>query len=142
MDSGARLRDKFKSEGNFAPEEIVLNSIDEELLIKAFEIVEENIGNFKFNINYFCAELGLSRTVLFSKIKAWTDYTPNEFIQEIRMKRAVQLLAQNKLNISEVGYSVGYQNPKYFSQLFQKKFGESPSQYRSKFTEGYTSINS
>ena len=135
MDSAARLRDKFKSEGRFVPEELVLNSIDEELLSKAFKIVEDNIGNFEFDITYFCEELGLSRTVLFSKIKAWTNYTPNEFIQEIRMKRAVQLLEQNKLNISQVGYSVGYQNSKYFRQLFQKKIGESPSQYRNKFSE-------
>lgn len=135
LDSAARLRDKFKSEGSFVPEELVLNSIDEELLSKAFKIVEENIGNFDFDINYFCTELGVSRTVLFTKIKAWTKFTPNEFIQEIRLKRAVQLLEQNKLNISQVTYNVGFQNLKYFRQLFQKKFGESPSQYRNKFSE-------
>ena len=67
-------------------------------------------------------------------IKAWTNFTPNDFILEIRMKRAMQLLEQNKINISEICYSVGFRSPKYFGQLFKKKFGKSPSEYKNKFS--------
>ena len=75
-----------------------------------------------------------SKKLLSPKIKAWTNFTPNEFIQEIRMKRAAQLLEQNKINIYQISYKVGFNNPKYFSKCFQKKFGETPSQYQSKFS--------
>ena len=132
--SKQRLKTKFSSENSFTPSEIAVSSLDEQLLKKAFKVVEENISNEQFDIPFFCAELGVSRTMLFTKIKAWTNFTPNEFIHEIRMKRAAQLLEQNKINISQISYKVGFNNPKYFSKCFQKKFGETPSQYQSKFS--------
>jgi YesN/AraC family two-component response regulator len=133
--SKQRLKTKFSSEDSFTPSEIVVSSLDEQLLKKAFKIVEENIANEQFDIPFFCSELGVSRTMLFTKIKAWTNFTPNEFIHEIRMKRAAQLLEQNKINISQISYKVGFNNPKYFSKCFQKKFGETPTQYLSKFSD-------
>jgi len=135
LNSTERLKNKFASEDNFVPSEITVSSLDEELLKKAFKIVEENISNEQFDIPFFCAELGVSRTMLFLKIKAWTNYTPNEFIHEIRLKRAAQLLEQNKLNVSEVSYKVGFNNPKYFSKCFQKKYGDTPSQFADKFSK-------
>ena len=133
LNSTERLKNKFSSEDNFIPSEITVSSLDEELLKKAFKIVEENISNEQFDIPFFCTELGVSRTMLFLKIKAWTNFTPNEFIHEIRLKRAAQLLEQNKLNISEISYKVGFNNPKYFSKCFQKKYGETPTQFADKF---------
>jgi signal transduction histidine kinase/DNA-binding response OmpR family regulator len=132
--SKQRLKTKFSSEDNFVPSEIAVSSLDEQLLKKAFKVVEENISNEQFDIPFFCSELGVSRTMLFTKIKAWTNFTPNEFIHEIRMKRAAQLLEQNKINISQISYKVGFNNPKYFSKCFQKKFGETPTQYLNKFS--------
>ncbi|MFH6988931.1 two-component regulator propeller domain-containing protein [Flavobacterium collinsii] len=134
LNSTERLKNKFSNEDSFNPSEITVSSLDEELLKKAFKIVEENISNEQFDIPFFCTELGVSRTMLFLKIKAWTNYTPNEFIHEIRMKRAAQLLEQNKLNVSEVSYKVGFNNPKYFSKCFQKKYGETPTQFSDKFS--------
>lgn len=133
LNSAERLKNKFSSDDNFIPSEITVSSLDEELLKKAFKIVEENISNEQFDIPFFCTELGVSRTMLFLKIKAWTNYTPNEFIHEIRLKRAAQLLEQNKLNVSEISYKVGFNNPKYFSKCFQKKYGETPTQFADKF---------
>nr|WP_199000587.1 two-component regulator propeller domain-containing protein [Flavobacterium sp. ASV13] len=133
LNSTERLKNKFSSEDNFIPSEITVSSLDEELLKKAFKIVEENISNEQFDIPFFCTELGVSRTMLFLKIKAWTNFTPNEFIHEIRLKRAAQLLEQNKLNVSEISYKVGFNNPKYFSKCFQKKYGETPTQFADKF---------
>jgi len=135
LNSTERLKNKFSSEDNFIPSEITVSSLDEELLKKAFKIVEENISNEEFDIPFFCSELGVSRTMLFLKIKAWTNYTPNDFIHEIRLKRAAQLLEQNKLNVSEVSYKVGFNNPKYFSKCFQKKYGETPTQFADKFSK-------
>ncbi len=134
LDSTQRLKAKFSSQDAFSPEDLSFSSLDEQLLKKAFKVVEENIANEQFDIPFFSAELGVSRTMLFTKIKAWTNLTPNDFIQEIRMKRAAQLLEQNKMNISQISYKVGFNNPKYFSKCFQKKYGETPSQYANKFS--------
>lgn len=133
LNTTERLKLKFSSEDSFIPSEITVSSLDEELLKKAFKIVEDNISNEQFDIPFFCSELGVSRTMLFLKVKAWTNFTPNEFIHEIRLKRAAQLLEQNKLNVSEISYKVGFNNPKYFSKCFQKRYGETPSQYSDKF---------
>ena len=73
--------------------------------------------------------------MLFVKVKAWTNFTPNEFILHLRMKKASELLEKGQLNISEISYMVGYKNPKYFSKSFQKKFEETPSQYQKRFSE-------
>ncbi|TCN54618.1 response regulator [Flavobacterium circumlabens] len=135
LNSTERLKARFSSEDNFVPSEITVSSLDEELLKKAFKIVEDNISNEQFDIPFFCSELGVSRTMLFLKVKAWTNFTPNEFIHEIRLKRAAQLLEQNKLNVSEVSYKVGFNNPKYFSKCFQKRYGETPSQFADKFSK-------
>ncbi|TBN03667.1 hybrid sensor histidine kinase/response regulator [Hyunsoonleella flava] len=129
------LQQKFASNDRLEPNDILLSSYDETLYKKALQIVNENIGNEDFDITFFCSELGVSRTMLFTKIKAWSNFTPNEFIVHFRMKRAAQLLEQGKVNISQVSYKVGYKDPKYFSKSFQKKFGETPSKYAEKFSE-------
>ncbi|WP_445735967.1 two-component regulator propeller domain-containing protein [Mariniflexile sp.] len=134
LESTQRLKDKFSNENNFTPSEITVSSLDEELLKKAIGIVESHISNEQFDIPFFCSELGISRTMLFTKIKAWTNFTPNEFIHEIRLKTAAQLLEQNKINISQICYKVGFRNPKYFSKCFQKKYGITPSQYANRFS--------
>jgi YesN/AraC family two-component response regulator len=137
LDATERLKAKFSNEDFLTPSELTVSSLDEELLKKAFKIVEENISNEQFDIPFFSSELGVSRTMLFTKIKAWTNFTPNEFIHEIRMKRAAQLLEQNKINISQVCYKTGFKNPKYFSKCFQKKYGLTPSQYQYKFSSNF-----
>ncbi len=135
LESTSRLKEKFTSDDALQPNEIIVSSLDEKLYKKALQIVEDNIGNEDFDIQYFCSELGVSRTMLFTKVKAWTNFTPNEFIMHFRMKRAAQILEQGKINISEVSYKVGFRNPKYFSKCFQKKFGETPSKYANKFSD-------
>ncbi|TNJ45837.1 response regulator [Tamlana fucoidanivorans] len=133
LESNARLKRKFTEQSVLQPNEVTVTSIDERLYKKAVQIVEANISNGQFDVPFFCSELGVSRTMLFTKIKAWSGFTPNEFVQHFRMQRAAQLLEQGKINVSEVSYKVGFKNPKYFSRCFQKKFGKSPTQYADKF---------
>ncbi len=134
LQSREKLKQKFIASDGLDSEDVLVSSYDEKLYKKALELVKKNIANEQFDIPYFCSELGVSRTMLFTKIKAWSSLTPNEFILHFRMKRAVQLLEQGKLNISQVSYQVGFKNPKYFSKCFQKKIGQTPSQYASKFS--------
>lgn len=132
--SRQKLKEKFSNGSIITPGEITVTSVDEKLLDKALKIAEDNISNENFDVAVFCEELGVSRTMLFTKIRAWTNLTPNEFMMVMRMKRAAQLLEQNKLNVSQIGFQVGFKNPKYFSKCFQKHFSETPSNYAKKFT--------
>lgn len=134
INSQKKLKEKFASQSIIKPSEITVSSLDEKLLKKALHIVEENLSNELFDIPTFCEELGVSRTMLFTKVKAWTNLTPNEFIQVMRLKRAAALLEQNKFNIGEVGFKVGFKNPKYFSKCFQRHYSVTPTEYARKFT--------
>ncbi len=74
----------------------------------------------------------MSRVHLYKKLLSITGKTPIEFIRTIRLKRAAQLLRESQLNISEVAYQVGFNNPKYFSKYFKEEFGMLPSAYQDK----------
>ena len=132
--SKQNLKDKFISDSSYKSLDVSLTSLDQKLLEKAFKIVKDNISNQDFNIAQFSEDLGVSRSMLFTKIKAWADATPNDFIQEIRLNHASKLLELNKLNVSEVSYKVGFKRPKYFSQCFKKKYGLTPTEFSEKFT--------
>lgn len=130
-----KLKQKLTSIDNVQLEVEVLSSLDEKLYKKAIEVVEKNISNEQFDVSYFYEELGVSRTVLYKKIKAWTDLTPNEFVHHIRLKKGAQLLEQGKINISQISYMLGFKNPKYFSKCFRIKYGKTPTEYVKKFRE-------
>ena len=129
-----RLTKEINKRDVFQPNEVSIPSFDEKLFKKALQIVEDNISNERFNISTFCSELGVSRTLLFLKIKSWSNFTPNELIKHYRMRRALQLLEKGSMIVSEVSYHVGYKNPKYFSKCFNQKFGLTPSQFQKKYT--------
>ena len=76
--------------------------------------------------------MGVSRMQLHRKLKALTGYSTSEFIRNQRLKLAKQLIEQDKISISEVGYTVGFNDPSYFSKCFKQDFGQSPSEYLKK----------
>ena len=67
---------------------------------------------------------------LYRKLKAMTGLSANEFIRNIRLKRAAQLIEQNELTIAEVTYEVGFTDRQYFRNCFKKQFGVNPSRYK------------
>ncbi|MDH5366986.1 MAG: ATP-binding protein [Cyclobacteriaceae bacterium] len=124
-----KLQKRFKKELGLQPEELDVSSIDQQFLKRALKIVEENMDNSSFTVFTFAKEFGSSREHISRKIKGLTGQTTSEFIRTQRLKRAAQLLTQKSGNVAEIGYSVGFTNPAYFSRCFTKLFGISPSQY-------------
>lgn len=104
---------------------------DEELNKKFLDSLEQliidNIDNPDLSGNFISERIGVSRSGLFAKTKQLTGKTPNEIITNIRLKRAAELIAENKYKINEVAYMVGFNNPSYFSKLFYKQYGVKPS---------------
>ncbi|MFH6767498.1 two-component regulator propeller domain-containing protein [Gaetbulibacter aquiaggeris] len=111
------------------PEAISLTSRDDEFLRTAIEVVQSNMDNSEFNSSQFGEIMGMSRSALYKKLKGLTGQSPTEFVRMIRVKRAAQLFLQNKFNISEVIYSVGFNDLKYFRTCFREQFKMSPSEF-------------
>lgn len=130
LETRAKIQSQFIKSPNLDPSRITISSADEKFLIHAIQIVEEYIDKEGFTVQELVRELGLSRTLVFEKFKALIGQTPNEFIQTIRLKRAAQLIQDSDLKISEIAYKVGFSDPKYFSKIFQKQFGKSPSKFK------------
>ena len=110
-------------------EPLANNDLDNELLTKMNHIIVENMTNPALSVNFLAEQLNISRSGLFSKIKALTDVTPNEMIQVVRLRRAAQLLAEGQHRVNEVCYMVGFSSPSYFSKCFQKQFGITPGAF-------------
>ncbi len=125
-----QMRERFARVLNFEPREIAVTSADEDFLRRAMDVAERHIEHPGFTAEQFAYELAVSRPLLFTKLKALTNQTPNNFMKTIRLKRAAQLLRQRKLNVSEVAYKVGFRDTRYFSKCFQEQFQQTPSEYK------------
>jgi signal transduction histidine kinase/DNA-binding response OmpR family regulator len=135
--SRKKLREAFKSKLDIQPHDFAVSSVDEKFLNKALEIIEKNISDPEFGSPELVSALGLSRTFVHLKFKKLTNFSTGEFIKNVRLKRAAQLLKQKKHRISEVGYMVGFDNPKYFSKSFKIQFGSSPAQFVQEHEQEY-----
>jgi AraC-like DNA-binding protein len=92
---------------------------------------ENHIDKEDFTIDYLASEMNIGRNKVYSKIKGITGMTPNDFIQNIKLKKAAHCLKNNpELTIGEVAYKFGFGTPQYFSKCFKKSFGITPLDYR------------
>lgn len=123
------IHNKITRDFQITPKEVVLTSPDEKMLSDLLKLMDENIDNSAFNVNAMCESVNLSHMHFIRKVKKLTGKKPVELLRSYRMKRALDLLAQDKLTISEVAYSVGFEMPSSFSRAFKKEFGKSPSEY-------------
>lgn len=110
-------------------EDIVVESADEKFMSRVTEIVEQNIPNEEFSLEVFAREMRVSRSVLNMRIQGIVGKSPMELLRNARMQRAAQLLATNAYDVAQVGYMVGFSDPRYFSTSFKKQFGVSPRAY-------------
>lgn len=123
---------KFRKDIILEPKELTITSADELFLQKAINLVEDNLSNSNFSVTEFIDEMGMSRSVLYRKLKALTDQSLTEFIRTIKLKRAAQLIVKSQLSISEIAFDLGFNDLKHFRKSFQKLFNELPSEYRQK----------
>jgi AraC-like DNA-binding protein len=96
---------------------------------KLVDQVESNITNEEFNIDELSSEMAMSRSVFFKKVKSLTGQNPKEFIRDIKMNKAADLLRDQKYSVSEIAYLIGFPNAKYFSTAFKKYYGMTPSMF-------------
>lgn len=103
---------------------------DKVFLDKLHTIIEKNMGDAEFKLETYASTLGIGRTTFYSKLKSIVGCSPNEYVRLLRLKKAAELLLVTDINISEISFQVGINDPYYFSKCFKNSFGLSPSQYR------------
>lgn len=99
-------------------------------LAKLLDIMDKQMDNNTLTVDELVDEMGMGRTVFFNKLKSMTGLSPVEFVREMRIKRAAQLLEERKYNITEVTYMVGMNDSRYFAKCFKNTYGVTPSEYR------------
>ncbi|TFH50328.1 MAG: hybrid sensor histidine kinase/response regulator [Bacteroidia bacterium] len=116
------------------PSAPVIESHDDKLMKRLMVVMETNIDNSALTVDELVSGIGIGRSVFFKKLKSITGLAPIEFIREVRVKRAAQLIETGEYTISQVTYMVGCNDPRYFSRIFKQRFGVTPSEYREKYT--------
>ena len=105
---------------------------DQEMMQRLMKYLEAHIGNAELRIEDLAVAVNLGRTVFYEKVKSIVGMTPVDFVRHVRMQRAEELVARSKEPFSQIAYSVGFTDPKYFSKCFKKETGMAPSEYRAK----------
>ena len=131
VNSRRLLQEKFSKQPQAFAQMLATNPMDKEMLDRAMAIIEQHLDNTDFNVNIFAREMGMARTNLFTKLKAVTGQTPNDFILSIRLKKGAVMLRNNpELNITEISDRIGFSSSRYFSKCFKEIYHVSPLAYR------------
>jgi DNA-binding response OmpR family regulator len=127
-----KLQIRFSQEVILKPFDVAINTADQMFLEKLQMILDKQLIESDFNSEKFCKAVGVSRMQLHRKLKALFNMSTSQFIRTQRLKLAADLLKKSDINISQIGYSVGFNDHAYFSKCFKKMFGCSPLEYSKK----------
>lgn len=131
VDNVRRLRGKFSGaqgqDERLAPVKVKGN--DDALMEKVMRCVNENLSNPDFDVETLTRDVGISRAQLHRKMKELTGISTSEFVRNLRLEQAARLIREKKINVTQVAYSVGFNNQAHFSTIFKKHFGMTPTEY-------------
>ena len=105
-------------------------SDDESLILRLNKIIADNLSNPELDQQLICRELGVSRALLYNKMKAITGAGAKEYITRIRIEKAKSLIENSSMTIADISYATGFASQSYFSTAFKNATGKTPSQYK------------
>lgn len=129
IETRKRLKGLFRESLFSGETEAVLNEVDKSFLGKLRKMIEDHLSDPGLNVEDMGQCIGLSRTQLYRKVKSLTNYSPNELLRIIRLRKAHDLLSTSELTVSEITYDVGFSSPSYFTKCFREYYNESPTDY-------------
>lgn len=103
---------------------------DRKFMDNLLEMMEKNMDNGDLVVDDLVREAAVSRSVFFKKLKTLTGMAPIEFIREMRVKRAAQLIETGNYSMTQIAYMVGINDPRYFSKCFKQYYGMTPTEYK------------
>jgi signal transduction histidine kinase/DNA-binding response OmpR family regulator len=124
------LKKQFSSATYFKPSAIAKSPVDQTFLKNAIAIIDKHLTDEDFSTDMFASSLNMSISQLNRKLNALVDQPAGTFVRSVRLQRAVELLNQTDKTIGEICYEVGFNDQAYFSRVFKKQFGKSPSAFR------------
>lgn len=124
-----KLQSRYSQEVILKPKDIAITSVDEKFLERVQTILDEKLKTSTFTIEDFSKTMNMSRMQLHRKLKALTGLSASEFVKSQRLKLAVQILTNSDINISEVGYTAGFNDHAYFSKCFKEAYNCTPSEF-------------
>jgi signal transduction histidine kinase/CheY-like chemotaxis protein/AraC-like DNA-binding protein/ligand-binding sensor domain-containing protein len=108
---------------------------EDKFVAKVTAIIEAHLSDFNFSVGQIAGEFHLSHSQLARKLDAVTGYAPNQFIRLVRLNKAKAMLMDEAIPITAVAYDCGFNDPSYFSRIFKKEFGETPSEWRETYLQ-------
>ena len=124
-----KLHTRYSQELILRPVDIVINSVEEKFIEKLQLILNKELANSEFSSDDFAASIGMSRMQLHRKLKSLLGVSTSEFLRNERLKASTELLKKGKANISEIAYSVGFNDVSYFSKCFKEMYHCTPTEY-------------
>jgi signal transduction histidine kinase/DNA-binding response OmpR family regulator len=104
-----------------------LSNLEERFIRKVIEVIELHLSEEEFTIEQFGKEVGMSRVQLHRKLKALSGKSASHYLRSVRLSKAKKMIEEQKGNVSEIAYSVGFASPQYFTRCFREEFGYPPS---------------
>jgi signal transduction histidine kinase/DNA-binding response OmpR family regulator/ligand-binding sensor domain-containing protein len=132
LDLNSKLKNTYTKQIKVLTPEIKIESEDEKLLNKIMLYLEENLTNPQLSVEELSKHLGMSRVTLYNKLLELTGQTPVEYIRSVKLEKAAVLLEKSDMNITQIGYSVGFSSSNYFAKAFKAKYNMLPSEYMNK----------
>ncbi|MBK7499718.1 MAG: response regulator [Ignavibacteriales bacterium] len=124
------LKEKFSKEISLNAESFTTNNLDKDFIEKINKIIETHLQDENFTSENLAQELFVSRSQLNRKLSAVIGKGPGEFIRIYKLKRAAQMILENKLSITQIALEVGFSSPAQFTRAFQKHYNCSPSEFK------------
>ena len=110
-------------------EKETISDLDKGFVSRFKSLVEERMKDAELNVEDLGRNMGMSRVQLYRKLKSLTNYSPNELLRQMRLKKAASLLASSDMTVAEIAYEVGFSSPSYFTKCYKEQFGESPTEF-------------
>jgi len=124
---------KYLHETTLIPEDSGTNKLDDNFIRKVLAFIEENLTDSDLNVDQLANCVSLSKVQTYRKVKAISGLSIVEFIRTVRLKKASQLVLEDRLNFSEIAFATGFSTPSYFSKCFHDHFGKTPSEFASDY---------
>lgn len=131
-----QIRERYLQAGPVPiPEEATFSQADEAFLSKLNKIIQDNLDNCNLDIATLCQQMHVSRASLYNKMKALTNISANEYINKIRLEKAIQLIVNTDMPFTDIAEKVGFATSSYFSTAFKQYTGETPTQYKKRIKQ-------
>jgi YesN/AraC family two-component response regulator len=124
---------KYLKETTLIPQDSGTSKLDDDFIRKVLTFIEENMTDSDLNVDQLANCLSLSKVQTYRKVKAISGLSIVEFIRTVRLKKASQLILEDRLNFSEIAFTTGFSTPSYFSKCFHDHFGMTPSEFATEY---------